>query len=467
MAAADRAPNRRLAHYEARSGFSHAELARAVTRRAKAAGEAHICPDGSRVRRWLEGERPRDPVPRLLAEVFTERLGVPVSPADLGFPEPGTRGAAEEINFPWLLTRTASALTRQTKGDLMLDRHAFQEDEGPGDLAAGPELLAAVQPWASAVPEPLPNLAEHGHGRIGVSEVAQIEQVTTVFRNWDNLYGGGLTREAIVGQLKGAAALLDGPYTEQTGRALFRAVADLSSVAGWTSFDAGLHKTAQRYFVLGLHAAKEAGDKALGAHLLNCMSRQMGHLRRPADALELVQLAQYGARNDATATTRAMLHALEARYLAATGQISEFDRAAGLAQDSYARADPGTDPAWIQFFDTSEFYATIGICHQIAAASRPRNADTAAVMIENAISSRPAGRVRSRAFDHIGLARTRLIQGEYEGASTATETALGLLGELSSSRVTDRLRELLTDTERHPASQAIQDLRNRLAAALT
>lgn len=466
MAAADRTPNRRLAHYEARSGFSHAGLARAVTRRAKAAGEAHICPDGSRVRRWLEGERPRDPVPRLLAEVFTERLGVPVSPADLGFPQPGTRGPGEEINFPWLLTRTASALTRQTKGDLMLDRHAFQEDEAPGEVAAGPELLAAVQPWASAVPEPLPNLAEHGHGRIGMSDVAQIEQVTTVFRNWDNLYGGGLTREAIVGQLKGAAALLDGPYTEQTGRALFRAVADLSSVAGWTSFDAGLHKTAQRYFVLGLHAAKEAGDKALGAHLLNCMSRQMGHLRRPADALELVQLAQYGARNDATATTRAMLHALEARYLAVTGQMREFDRAAGLAEDSYAHSDPGTDPDWVQFFDVSEFYATMGICHQIAAASRPGHAGTSATMIEHAITSRPAGRVRSRAFDHIGLARTRLIQGEYEGAATAADTALGLLGELSSSRVTDRLRELLIDAGPHAGNQAVQGLRDRLSAAL-
>ncbi|HEY2579266.1 MAG TPA: hypothetical protein VGI74_23410 [Streptosporangiaceae bacterium] len=467
MAAADRAPNRRLAHYEARSGFSHAELARAVTRRARAAGEAHICPDGSRVRRWLEGERPRAPVPRMLAEVFTERLGVPVSPADLGFPDPGTRDPGEEINFPWLLTRTASALNSQAKGDLMLDRHALQDDESPSELAAGPELLAAVQPWASAVPEPLPNLTAAGDGRIGMSDVAQIEQVTTVFRNWDNLYGGGLAREAIVGQLKSAAALLDGPYTEPVGRALFRAVADLASVAGFSSFDAGLHKTAQRYFVLGLHAAKEAGDKALGAHLLNCMSRQMGHLKRPADALELVQLAQYGARNDATATTRAMLHALEARYLAITGQMREFDRAVGLAEDSYAHADPGSDPDWVQFFDASEFYATIGICHQIAAASRPGHGGTAAAMIEQAISKRPAGRVRSRAFDHIGLARTRLIQGEYEGAATAADTALGLLGELSSSRVTDRLRELLTDTEAHAADRAILGLRDHLSAALS
>jgi len=196
------------------------------------------------------------------------------------------------------------------------------------------------------------------------------------------------------------------------------------------------------------------------------MSRQMGHLKRPADALELVQLAQYGARNDATATTRAMLHALEARYLAVTGQMREFDRAVGLAGDSYTHADLATDPDWVQFFDLSEFYATIGVCHQIAAASRPGHASTAALMIEHAISNRPPGRVRSRAFDHIGLARTRLIQGEYDGAATAADTALGLLGELSSSRVADRLRELLGDTEPHAANRAIQGLRDRLAAAL-
>jgi hypothetical protein len=463
VAAGDRGPNKRLAHYEARAGFTHASLARAVTVTAQAAGEPHVCPDGSRVRRWIEGEQPRDPVPAILSRVFTERLGVPVSPADLGLPAGYAPGG--EISFPWLATRAVSSLTDHIKGDLMLDRHDF--DEPAQDTATGAELLAAVQPWASAAPDPLPNLADHGAGRIGMTDVRQVEQVTSVFRNWDNLYGGGLTREAIVGQLKGAAAMLDGTYTEQAGRALFRAVADLASVAGWTSFDSGLHPTAQRYFILGLHAAKEAGDRALGAHLLNCMSRQMGHLQRPADALELVQLAQYGARNDATPTTRAMLCALEARYLAVTGRERDFQRAAGLAEDAFAHADPENDPDWARFFDASEFSATIGVCHQIAAtASDPRHADVAAAMIEQAISQRAPGRVRSKAFDHIGLARARLLQREYEGAAAAAGTAITLLGDLSSSRVADRLRELLTETEPHAGNRAVSDLRERLTTAI-
>lgn len=463
MAEPGRVPNRQLAHYQARAGFSYAELARAVTRRARASGEPHICPDGSRVRRWLRGERPREPVPSLLAEVFTERLGIPVNVADLGFAASGRAARDDGIHVPWLLTRTISSLTEHVKGDLMLDRHAL-EDDANQDFSAGADLLSAVQPWASASPEPLPNLAETGHGRIGMTDVRQIEQVTTVFRNWDNLYGGGLAREAIVGQLKSSVALLDGPCTEPVGRALFRAVADLSSVAGWASFDAGLQLFAQRYFILGLHAAKEAGDRVLGAHLLNCMSRQMGHLHHPEDALELIQLAQYGARNEATATMRAMLHSLEARYLAVMGRMREFDRAVGLAEDGFAHSDPGTDPVWIQFFDTSEFFATIGICHQIAARARPDHAGTSAEMIQQAISQRGAARVRSRAFDYIGLARTRLLQREYDGAAAAAETALGLFGELTSSRVTDRLRELQAEAATHSSNQAIRDLCDRLNA---
>lgn len=297
-----------------------------------------------------------------------------------------------------------------------------------------------------------------------MTEVRQIEQVTTVFRNWDNLYGGGLAREAIVGQLKSSAALLGGPYSEPVGRALFRAVADLASVAGFVSFDAGLHLTAQRYFVLGLHAAKEAGDRALGAHLLNCMSRQMGHLHRPEDALELVQLAQYGARNDVTPTVRAMLHALEARYYAVMGQLREFDRAIGLAGDAFAHSDPASDPVWAGFFDSGEFCATVGVCHQIAARARPDHAETSAELIQQAIATRGAGRVRSRAFDHIALARTRLLQGEYDGAAAAADTALGLFGELTSSRVTDRLRELRAEAAAHPGSRAARDLSDRLGA---
>ena len=74
------------------------------------------------------------------------------------------------------------------------------------------------------------------------------------------------------------------------------------------------------------------------------MARQAGHMGRPGDALELIQLARYGARHTATATVGALLHSLEARYYAMMGRLKNFDRAAGQAEVAFADRDPAQDP---------------------------------------------------------------------------------------------------------------------------
>lgn len=85
------------------------------------------------------------------------------------------------------------------------------------------------------------------------------------------------------------------------------------------SFDAGRHVVVQRTFVSPLHAAAEAKDRAPGAHILQYMARQMSHLGHVEEALELVALAQYGARWQMTSATASMLAALESRSQALLG----------------------------------------------------------------------------------------------------------------------------------------------------
>ena len=70
------------------------------------------------------------------------------------------------------------------------------------------------------------------------------------------------------------------------------------------------------------------------------MSRQMIHLGRPDDALELIHLAQYGSRDCATPRTQAMLYAMEARAYANMGQPSKCKRAVRMAEDTFADAGP-------------------------------------------------------------------------------------------------------------------------------
>jgi hypothetical protein len=364
--------------------------------------------------------------------------------------------------------QTATELITYAKGDLMLGHGSAASR--PEELLGGQDLLNILQSWTTTAADSSSTGISTGRKRISDQEVMQIRAVTEVFRSLDNAYGGGLTRQAVIGQLISTASLVeDTTYTEEVGRKLIRAMGDLATVAGWMSQDVSSHAAAQRYFLLALQAAKEAEDPSLGAHVLCCMARQAGHLGRPEDALELIHLARYGARHTATPTVGALLHCLEARYCAVLGRLKDFDRAAGQAEAAFADRDPAQDPPWAAYFDISEYYATLGVCYQIVArASAPGQATRAIDMISHALAHRDPSRVRSRAFDHLALARAHLAAGELESAEAAGTTTLELTSRVSSVRVRERLYELLQETSPYADAPVIAELRgrifNRLAA---
>ncbi|MFJ4880040.1 transcriptional regulator [Streptomyces sp. NPDC088745] len=466
----DRQPNKLLTHWLNRAGMSNRELARAIASRAKQDGQDGIQPDESRVRRWGRGETPRAPVPQYIVDVLSEKLGLALTCPDLGFPDPGDGPVMVGPDLPWQSAATIKALVHLTRSEVMLP--TTRQSADAAHIHTGDSLLAPLQAWVGASPTspgPAPGKVS---GRVGTTEVEGIRAVTTMFREMDNRHGGVLSRKAVVAQLDDAVAMLDScTYTEETGRALFSAVADLGSVAGWMSFDAGRHKGAQRLFVTALHAAAEGGDKALGAHILQCMARQMSHLEHFEDALDLVALAQYGARRHMSAATASMLAALEARFHAILGNLTESESAAGRAEDSFTRVNPADEPAHMAFFDEAELAATLGVAHQIAAkhssgAHQARRAEKSVHLLARALDQRPEHRVRSKAFDHLGLARTHLTVGELDAAHLETGRALELFGTISSLRVADRLTELHDEAAPYDNSPTAQDLRAQIADAV-
>ena len=279
-----RPANHRLIYWQQRAGFNNTRLALAIRERAGKRGHRHVQPDARRVRAWRQGEQPRDPVPELILEVFSERIGTPLTLSDIGL----DRSEAERARWdgPWLLIQTVTDLITFARGDLMIGRRgaALQHQE----LLGGQDLLSIVQSWTTTAAATSDIGIKTGRKRIGDQEVVQIRAVTEAFRSLDNAFGGGLTREAVIGQLTSAASLVeDTTYTEEVGRKLITGIGDLATVAGWMCHDVSMHAAAQRYFLLALQAAKEADDPNLGAHVLSCMARQAGHLGRPGDALEL------------------------------------------------------------------------------------------------------------------------------------------------------------------------------------
>ncbi|MFJ5234949.1 hypothetical protein ACIQBJ_34300 [Kitasatospora sp. NPDC088391] len=484
-------PNTRLADHFALTGWSKGELARLVNRRGAALGEQQLSTDTSRVRRWIEhGEIPRDPVPRVLAAVFTERLGRVVTTEDLGLERhrPTRSGStAAPPKDSWVPDRTAAVLTEFTGMDLMLNRRglvgasaalaagAVIADNLHDWLTGGAVAAAAARPGPRPLPPaprgggPRPVLDVHEPGPVGNDEVTALEHAVDVFRAWDASRGGGLQRKAVVGQLNEVGGLLTHGHPPLLERRLWTVAANLAVLVGWMSHDVGLESTAQRYFTIAAQAAREAGDRPRAAEAVSRAARQMLHLGRADDALELMQLANAGARPDdgAQPRTRAMLRTVEAWALASLGRSEATRRALGEAEELFVQDTTGPAPSWMQLFNEAELHGMQALAYRTLAEHDPGAVPLALRHAERAVLLRQrTGRERSALLDRITLASIHWLSGEPEAARAQAELALRSINDTSSKRTWDRLREMHRLSARYRALPAVAELREQVHAVL-
>ncbi|MFE1962059.1 hypothetical protein [Streptomyces sp. NPDC059479] len=471
-------PNGQLGSWFLRSGWSKGELARQVNRRARQMGAHHISTDTSRVRRWLDGEQPREPIPRILSELFSERFGTVVGIEELGLRTAHQSPSVSGVDLPWAGPQTVALISEFSRSDLMLARRGFLGTSLA--LAAGPALVEPMQRWLVPIPAGDPggpqaeSVPSHRPSKLSGPELELLESTTAMFRQWDAQCGGGLRRKAVVGQLHEVTDLLQEPQPEATARRLFRCAAELAELAGWMSYDVGLQPNAQKYFVLALHAAKEAGDKPLGSYILSSMSRQMIHLGRPDDALELIHLAQYGSRDCATPRTQAMLYAMEARAYANMGQPGKCKRATRMAEDTFSDAglDGEAEPDWIRFFSEAELNAENAHSYRdlaYVAGRSPTYASLAEPLMQRAVDlfEKDDEHQRSYALNLIGMATVHLLKKEPEQSTALAQQALKVARKVRSERVNTRLRKTVDTAARDFADVAeVTDLTDLLTAQL-
>ncbi|WP_172382147.1 hypothetical protein [Streptomyces sp. MNP-20] len=458
---AEKRPNEMLTSWFVRSGWSKGELARQVNRRARQLGAHHISTDTSRVRRWLDGENPREPIPRILSELFSERFGCVVAVEDLGLRAAHQSPSVSGVDLPWTGPQTVALISEFSRSDLMLARRGFLGTSLA--LSAGPALIEPMQRWlvpgpstAQVVAEPEPQqYAGRRPGRLSKPEMDLLESTTVMFRQWDAQCGGGLRRKAVVGQLHEVTDLLQEPQPESTAKRLFKVAGELAELAGWMSYDVGLQPTAQKYFVLALHAAKEAGEKSLGSYILSSMSRQMIHLGRPDDALELIHLAQYGSRDCASPRTQAMLYAMEARAYAGMGQPGRCKRAVRMAEDTFTDADDWDEPEpdWIRFFSEAELNGENAHSFRdlaYVAGRSPTYASLSEPVMERAVElfGKDPEHQRSYALNLIGMATVHLLQKEPEQSMLLARDTLDIAKKVRSERVNTRLRKTVANAVR-------------------
>lgn len=434
------------------SELSKTALAKAVTTLAIQQGYRQIRPDASRVRRWIEdGERPRNPVPLLLAQVLSERVGYPLTAEDLGLGDPtpdDTRYCGPHEVLDRIRTATSASLTQGPHST------AAKSNNPPPDLDIEPDiarLLSALENWAYTSSRPLPALPG-SYSSLGARDVARLATFTATFRELDNRYGGASMLYPATAHLADTARLLrEGTYYETVGRQLHAELADLAGVVGWASHDAGNHPAAVRYLTLAVHSAREGHDRSLTAHLLQCLARIWGYLGNHAYARDCVALALYGARNTANPVLRAGLHALDARFAALLGDERESLRAVHNAREIFADGSNQDTPSYVTYLDYSELASTLGEVMLFLArkTGNQAHASTAIGLLSEASQGRAEPRIRSRVFDAIGLARAQLTVGELDAAYHNGLHALQIGASLTSTRVRKRYHDLAHETKAH------------------
>jgi hypothetical protein len=307
-----------------------------------------------------------------------------------------------------------------------------------------------------------------------VADVDAIEQATAVFRQSGFSQGGGVCRAMAVAKFRSVLALHHVACDSEVRARLMVATAELGMVAAFASYDAERHNDARRLWMIALSVARQADHPRatdLTADLLLDMAHQALHLRRPHEALSLVQLG-YGVATSRThpvsATTASYLASNQAWCYAAHGDARACDRALGQAIEHFAQADPGAAPPWAAHVNTAELAAQQGHAYYTLALARAEvtHAARAVPLLHEAIEGYGPAYARSRAVNLAGLAGAHALTGDLDTAARTGHHAVAEITALASPRAYDRLRTLDTVLEPYATNPAIGDVRGEIHAAL-
>lgn len=329
--------------------------------------------------------------------------------------------------------------------------HAAQVTVGAGDI--DPRTWAA--PLAAFAPSNLPR-------RITTADVQQIEAVTQALRAADYQFGSGACLDAIIGHLHHAQQFLGMQMSEQVSRQMYRALADLHNLAGWTCFDAGQYRAARGYFSRALEQAQHVGEPSLVANILYRMGRLHLHRDMPAEALRFLQLGQIAAQDSGCQLTVALLCANEGWAYAVAGDVARSRQSLGRAEDEFARADPNRAPAWIGFFQEADLDALTGV----ACAALPSTAatyDEATTRLRRAVAVRGQQMSRSQAFELTALATAHIMGGDADEGITVAHRAIHAATTLRSTRVVDRLEPLRRAAHTHRSNSDLAEVATAIA----
>ena len=475
MSREQRGPNEKLGTVLALAGISNAGLARRVNDLGSQRGLT-LRYDKTSVARWVsKGMVPQGAAPHLIAAAIGQKLGRPVPLHEIGLadadpaPEVGlafprdvgeaVRSATDLYRLDLAGRRAGGGIWQSLAGSFAVSAYATPASRWlitPADPSVEREApLPASGITAATVGE---------HARVGHSDVAKLREAAEDARRWDSKYGGGDWRSSMVPECLrvDAAPLLLASYSDEVGRALFGATAELTRLAGWMAFDTGQQEAAQRYYIQALRLARAAADVPLGGYVLASMSLQATYRGFADEGVDLAQAALERNRGLATARTMSFFRLVEARAHAKAGDGIAAAAALKSAEGWLERSREGDgDPTWLGFYSYDRFCADAAECYRDLKAPREVRRFT-----EQALSRPTEEFVRSHGLRLVVSAVAELESGNLDAACAAGTRAVEVAGRISSARTTEYVRDLLHRLEPYGDEPRVMELRERARRAV-
>jgi transcriptional regulator with XRE-family HTH domain len=457
-----RQANRQLRDALAEAGWTGQQLATAVNIAGRETG-VMLSYDRTAVAHWLAGTQPRSPVPELLAEALSRRLGRLVNPRELGLlPPAGAAGLPTQAGASYSRRALSRDLAQIHNEDALSALAALADSRAVSGQTAGQpaySLAALTLPGWSSEAMPLPlraNPADGAPARLTAASIASAEHMARLCRAYDAAFGGSYARPAAAWYLAELTPKLRAAVPPARQRRLLTAATEIAHLCAFMCFDDGLHGLSQRYYRAALALAAENGDQAAYAITLRAMSAQaysLGHSR------ESRRLAESAAES--------------------TRRLEPVYQAFVLGQLAVARAADGDGSGALVSLTAVERRL-----HQAATATRPiggyhraslayqqavvrsllgdQHGAIAALCIS--IRHRPVTERRSRAITLASLAELQLSVGHLDEAVQTWHQFLDDYPYLRSGRVTAAFQMLRRRIRPHSRNAAARTLMQRAAA---
>lgn len=272
--------------------------------------------------------------------------------------------------------------------------------------------------------------------RVGTSLAENLEHRVAELRHLDDTVSSSELGPVVTRELAEAQGLLaNATFAEAVGRRLFAVVGELAQLAGWVASDAGQYRQAQRQYLAGVHAAREAGDRVLGAQLLSSLSYQLANIGAPEDAVLVARSAATGAQG-ATPVVRTLFLERLAWASAKAGEHEATRRTLDEVNETYERRGP-EEPEWVYWLDRKEIDVMAGRC--LIELGRPADAEP---LLSSAIASYPAEHAREIALYLSWLAESHARAADPDAAWESLRRARSYVDTMPSERASSRLADV-------------------------